>query len=76
MVEAVNKADVKATKDFIDSHWESWMVKGLFDWIECPNLTPMVDPEYLTNGLVEKAIQLVDDYVNKLDIKGISRKIF
>jgi len=36
----------------------------------------MVDPEYLTNGLVEKAIQLVDDYVNKLDIKGISRKIF
>ena len=76
MVEAVKKADVKATKDFIDSHWDSWMVKGLFDWIECPNLTPMVDPGYLTNGLVEKSMQLVDDYVNKLDIKGLSRKVY
>jgi len=36
----------------------------------------MVDPEYLKNGLVEKAIQLVDDYVRKLEIKGLERKIF
>jgi hypothetical protein len=36
----------------------------------------MVDSAYLTNGLVEKAIELVDQYVQKLDLKGISRKIF
>lgn len=33
----------------------------------------MVDPDYLTNGLLEKAIDLVDQYINKLDIKGLSR---
>jgi hypothetical protein len=36
----------------------------------------MVDPDYLTNGLLEKAIDLVDQYINKLDIKGLSRKIY
>jgi hypothetical protein len=36
----------------------------------------MVDKEYLTNGLLEQAIELVDSYIQKLEIKGISRKIF
>ncbi len=36
----------------------------------------MVDPDYLTNGLLEKAIDLVDQYINKLDIKGLSRQIY
>jgi len=26
----------------------------------------MVDPNYLKNGLIEKAMQCVDDYINKL----------
>lgn len=68
--------DKHKTEHFIDSHWDSWFVPGLSDFIRVPNLTPMVDTEYLTNGNVEKAIQLVDDYVNKLHIKGLSRKIF
>jgi hypothetical protein len=41
-----------------------------------PNLTPMVDPDYLTNGLVEQAMALVDDYINKIDIQRIHKKIF
>lgn len=36
----------------------------------------MVDTTYRTNGLLERAIDLVDQYINKLDIKGIERKIF
>ena len=73
MVEAGKKIDVEATKAFIDKHWDDWFVKGLCEFIEIPNLSPMVDEEYLKNGHVEKAMALVDDYINKLDIKGISR---
>jgi hypothetical protein len=51
-------------------------VKGLCEFIEVPNLTPMVDPNYLKNGLVEQAMELVDNYINKLEIKGISKRIF
>jgi len=60
----------------MDELWESWYVKGLGDFVRVPNLTPMVDSEYLTNGKLEQAIDLVDSYVNKLEIAGISRKIY
>ena len=36
----------------------------------------MVDDQYLTNGIVEECIKLVDDYVNKLEIVGLTRKVF
>lgn len=71
-----NKLNAEKTREIIDAHWDNWYVKGLCEFIEVPNLTPMVDPNYLTNGLVEKAMALVDDYINKLEIKGIHKKIF
>jgi hypothetical protein len=37
----------------VNEHWEPWFVQGLGDFVRVPNLTPMVDPDYLTNGLVE-----------------------
>lgn len=36
----------------------------------------MVDPDYLTNGHNEKAMELVDNYINKMEIKGIHKKIY
>ena len=66
----------EATLKVVEEHFDSWYVKGLGDFVRIPNLTPMVDENYLTNGLIEQAIQLVDDYINKLEIKGLSRKVF
>lgn len=68
--------NAKETKAFIESHWDSWYVAGLSDFIRVPNLTPMVDPEFINNGLIEQAMVLVDDYINKLNIKGMTKKIF
>ena len=76
MVEAGKKIDKAATNAYIETMWEPWFVTGLKDFIECPNLTPMVDDTYLTNGLIEKAMELVDGYVNKLEIKGIHKQVF
>lgn len=36
----------------------------------------MVDPEYLSNGLLQKAMAHVDDYINKLDIVGLTKHTF
>jgi len=68
--------NVDKTKEIMDQHWDSWYVAGLSDFISVPNLTPMVDPDYLTNGLNEKAMKVVDDYINKLDVAGIHKKVF
>ena len=57
-----------ATLKFIDEHWDNWYVQGLSDFIKVPNLTPMVDDAFLTNGLIQQAMTCVDEYVNKLEI--------
>ena len=45
------------------------------DFVRVPNLTLMVDKEYYTNGLVQKAMEVTDDYIKQLDIKGIERHV-
>ena len=64
------------TLEFVESQWDNWFVKGLSEFIAIPNLTPMVDSEYLTNGLLEQAMDHVDTYINKLEIKGLKKHIF
>jgi len=51
-------------------------VKGLQDFIRVPNLSPNYDAQYLTNGLNEQCMELVDGYVNQLQIVGLSKKVF
>ena len=55
------KKDV--TEKLVNKYWKEWYLKGLMDFIRVPNLTPMVDSAYKTNGLLERAIELIDDYV-------------
>lgn len=45
----MNKEDTLKT---VDAHWDNWFIPGLSDFVRVPNLTPMVDPDYLSNGLV------------------------
>ena len=68
--------DRDATLSFIDEKWEPWFVEGLKEFIRIPNLSLMFDPEFQTNGLIERAIDLVDEYANRLEIVGLERHIF
>jgi len=45
------------TQASIDQHWDAWWVPALSDFVRIPNLTTMVDPDYLTNGLLEKSME-------------------
>jgi len=56
--------DKEETLKVFDELWEQWYVKGLSDFVSVGNLTPEVDSEFLTNGLIEQAIEVVDKYVN------------
>jgi len=51
-------------------------VKGLSDFIEIPNLSPMFDAEFLSNGEIQKAMVLVENYINKLEIVGMTKHEF
>ena len=60
----------------IDAKWDDWYVKGLGDFIKVPNLSPNYDADFMTNGLIQDAMKLVDDYVNALDLKGMTKHEF
>ena len=64
------------TLESIGNHWDSWWVPGLQEFVRIPNLTTMVDPDYLTNGLVELAMKQVDGCIQALGIKGLSMKVY
>lgn len=64
------------TLEIVEANWDSWFIPGLSDFVRVPNLTPMVDAEYLTNGLVQKSMECVDGYMTKLGLKGLSKQIF
>lgn len=78
MVDAAMNSSVDKTKTDanIDAKWDDWYVKGLSDFIRVPNLSPNYDADYLTNGLIEQSMDCVDNYVNQLQIEGLSKKIF
>ena len=40
------------------------------------NLSPNYDAQFLTNGLIEQAMELVDGYINQLGIEGMSKQVF
>jgi acetylornithine deacetylase/succinyl-diaminopimelate desuccinylase-like protein len=63
-------ADPLAT--YIDSQFDSFFVKSLQEFVRVPNLTPMVDPEYATNGLVQQAMECVDKNIKTLGLKGLT----
>jgi len=48
--------DKEATSRNIDEKWDDWYVKGLSDFIRVPNLSPLYDAEFFTNGRIEEAI--------------------
>ena len=61
---------------FIEEQFEPVLIKGLQEVVRVPSLTPMVDPEFLTNGLIHKVIEVIDQYARKMDIKGLTRHIY
>jgi hypothetical protein len=48
----------------VSDFWESWYIPGILEFVRIPNLTPMVDADYQTNGLLQKAMDVVDKFIN------------
>ena len=58
----INKPEL--TQSFVSDFWESWYIPGILEFVRIPNLTPMVDADYQINGLLQKAMDVVDKFIN------------
>jgi len=60
---------------FVNEAWERDIRKTLCQYVEVPNQSPHFDPEWKTNGLQEKAMNLLVDWVKSQKIEGLKLQL-
>jgi hypothetical protein len=58
--------DIKLIEDYAKKQFDQTLMPALMDYIKIPNQSPAFDPQWETNGLIEKACNLIVDYIKKL----------
>eukprot|EP01132_Coremiostelium_polycephalum_P002083 gene2083-2570_t len=71
----MTRLDTQKTVDFSKSFWDAEIVPTLSKYIEIPNQSPLYDPEWATNGLAEKAMDLIYQWVQKQSVQGMTCEI-
>jgi hypothetical protein len=51
------------------------LIPNLCEFINIPNLSRSYDENFLTNGLIEKAIDLCLNFAKHLDVKGLNLRV-
>ena len=69
---AVSATTTPAVKSFIGTEWDTSIVPVLSKYIEVPNQSPDFDVEWAVNGLQEKAMHLLEDWVKAQNVRGIT----
>lgn len=58
-------------QQFVNERWEQSIVPALCDYIRIPNKSPAFDPDWLANGHMHKAVEMLRDWCGSLDIEGL-----
>jgi acetylornithine deacetylase/succinyl-diaminopimelate desuccinylase-like protein len=64
-----------ATQEFISSFWDKEIIPKLSEYISIPCKTPALDPEWQKNGYLQKAAELVVNWVKTQNIPGTKAEI-
>jgi len=63
------------TWNFVNKQWDETVIPTISAYIEIPNVSPMFDPQWASNGLIEKAAQLLHEWALKQNVKGLTSEI-
>lgn len=69
MADASNWNSVKVA---LDKEWDQTIIPALSTYIEIPNQSPAYDAEWATNGLMEKAFQVLIDWMLAQKVQGMT----
>lgn len=65
----------KAVLASVSSIWDESIVSTLSEYIKIPNVSPVYDPGFSTNGHIEKVIDLFVDWVKKQNIPELHLEV-
>lgn len=59
------------TRSFVNEEWDNSVIPVLSEYIRIPNVSPIFDAEWQTNGLIEKAAKLLMNWAKAREVKGM-----
>jgi acetylornithine deacetylase/succinyl-diaminopimelate desuccinylase-like protein len=67
--------DIGKTKEFVGERWDTSIVPTLSDYIAIPNQSPMFDPQWATNGHLDKVVALFTNWIKQQNIEGLTHEV-
>ena len=67
--------DTSKIQKFVDKKWDDEIVPQLVEYIKIPNKSPMFDKDWVKNGYMEQATQLMVDWAKQQTIAGMQVEI-
>lgn len=67
--------DPQRTREFVYAAVDSGSIPALMDFVRVPNTSPLFDPDWATNGLIQKAYTVLLDWAIALNIEGFAYEI-
>jgi hypothetical protein len=58
-------------RKFVAQRWDDSIVPALQDYIRIPNQSPLYDPQWATNGLIDQAVDLMVQWVRDQQVPGL-----
>lgn len=63
--------DANLTRQFVDDTWEASIIPALSHYLTIPNQSPAFDPEWRTNGYMDRAVTHVADWIRRQAVPGL-----
>lgn len=67
--------DLERLRRFVAGHWERSVLPALCDYIAIPNQSPAYDREWASNGLLERAVELVAQWCRAQAVEGLQVEV-
>ncbi len=64
--------DIHATRQFVERAWTDRIIPALTDYLRIPNQSPAYDPDWNRNGHMDRAVELVVDWVRAQNVPSLS----
>ena len=71
----VNTKDTDLVKDYVHTKFEQHYLPSLMDFVRIPNLSPMFDDHWNTNGLQMQACEHLKGFADGLGIEGYTSEV-
>ena len=67
--------DATRIRDFVGAKWDDEIVPQLVEYIRIPNKSPMFDADWVANGHMERAVQLMEAWARAQDVPGMQLEV-